>query len=90
MAGSAVLRAVAADASAKAKAAMPKALRQTNNENSAKYFAVGMSGMIFLFILLHWARIIFRRYGRRGTGISGLFNIARGIARYPNLILRRS
>jgi hypothetical protein len=49
-----------------------------------------MSGMIVLFILLHWARFVFAHCGRRRAGILRLLNIPRGITRYSNLILRWS
>lgn len=77
MAGNAVLMAIAARAKSKAKTA-----RQRNNENTAKFFAAGMCGMIFLFILFHWTRFLFKRYGRQKTRISRLLDIPRRIARY--------
>ncbi|TVY49572.1 Ferric/cupric reductase transmembrane component, partial [Lachnellula occidentalis] len=51
---------------AKAKAAkLVKILRQRNNENSAKFFAAAMAGIMVLFILFHWTRIAFKTYERR-------------------------
>lgn len=33
--------------------AIPKKLRQRNNENSAKYFAAGITALITVFIISH-------------------------------------
>lgn len=86
MAGGAVLGAAPA---VRVKATISKALRQKNNENTAKFFAAGICGMIFLFILFHWARFLFTHYGRRRAGISRLVDLPRRITRYSSLTLRR-
>lgn len=54
-----------ADKVAKAKA---KVLRQRNNENSTKFFAAAMVGIMVIFILFHWTRIAFKTYERRRSG----------------------
>jgi len=41
---------VEAAAQAKAKTALAKALRQRNNENTLKFFAASMVGMMVLFL----------------------------------------
>ncbi len=33
--------------------AIPKKLRQKNNEKAAKYFAAGVGGMMLLFVVFH-------------------------------------
>jgi hypothetical protein len=47
---------------AKAKVALAKVLRQKNNENTAKFFAAGMVGMMVLFMIFHWTRFVFKKY----------------------------
>jgi hypothetical protein len=64
-----------------AKAASSRTLRQANNENSAKVFAAGMAGMIFLFILFHWSRFVFTRCGLRRARGSGFLEFLRRISR---------
>jgi hypothetical protein len=32
------------------------------NENTAKFFASGMVGMMVLFMIFHWTRFIFKKY----------------------------
>jgi hypothetical protein len=58
--------ATASAAQAKAKAAaLSKILRQRNNENAAKFFAVGMAGMMGLFITFYWTRVLFKGFERK-------------------------
>ena len=47
---------------AKTKATLAKVLRQKNNENTAKFFASGMVGMMMLFMIFHWTRFILKKY----------------------------
>jgi hypothetical protein len=54
-----------AAAVAKEKATAAKVLRQKNNENTAKFLALGMAGIVILFIIFHWIRIFYNRYGTR-------------------------
>jgi hypothetical protein len=67
-------------AAAKAKAALAKALRQKNNENTPKFFAAGIVGLIFLFMVFHWARFVFKHYGSK-NGSSGLLKVPVRISR---------
>jgi len=78
---------VTAAATAKAKAALAKAIRQRNNENTAKFFAVGMAGLIVLFMIFHWTRLVFRRYESKEKGSLGVFQVPVAISRYPFLPL---
>jgi hypothetical protein len=61
-----------AAAAAKLKAAKvaAKALRQVENEYTAKYFAVGMVGIMALFTIFHWTRFFYKRYGSKQGGNS--------------------
>ena len=47
---------------AKAKATLAKVLRQKDNENTAKFFAAGMAGMMVLFMIFHWTRSVYKKY----------------------------
>lgn len=67
---------------AKAKTALAKLLRQKNNENSAKFFAAGMVGLIVLFMIFHWTRIFFKRYESRTSGSIGPLEVPVRISRY--------
>jgi len=71
-----------AAADAKAKTALAKALRQVNNENSAKFFAAGMAGMIFLFTVFHWSRFALRHYELRRARRVSLLKIPVRVSRY--------
>ncbi len=53
----------AAVAAAKLKAAKvaAKALRQAKNEDTAKYLAVGMVGIMALFTMFRWTRFFYNR-----------------------------
>jgi hypothetical protein len=55
----------AAAAELKAAKVAAKALRQVKNEDTAKYFAVGMTGIMALFIIFHWTRLFYKRYGSK-------------------------
>jgi hypothetical protein len=62
--------AASASAAAKLKAAKvaAKALRQVKNEDTAKYFAVGMVGIMALFTIFRWTRFFYnKRYGPKGS-----------------------
>lgn len=67
-------------ATAKAKA-LAKALRQKNNENSAKFFAAGMVGMICLFMIFHWTRVIFKKYESKHGKFTS-FRVPVAVTRY--------
>ena len=62
----------AAANTAKAKAALAKVLRQKNNENAAKFFAAGMVGMIFLFMIFHGTRYFVKKYESKNGTIPAL------------------
>jgi hypothetical protein len=51
-----------AAAAAKAKTALATVIRQKNNENAAKFFAVGIVGMIVLFMVFHWSIVFLKLY----------------------------
>lgn len=51
--------AAAAAAQLKAARVAAKALRQVKNEDTAKYFAVGMVGIMALFMINHWMRFLY-------------------------------
>jgi hypothetical protein len=70
-----------AGAAAKAKqyAAMAKA--QKLNENTAKYFAAGVLGMVLIFTISHWSRFIYSRYASKGVRKSGLMRLQVSVAR---------
>jgi len=60
-----------ATAAAEAKASavnLMKLLRQQNNEKTAKFFAAAMAGIMVLFIIFHWTRVVFKGYERRSGG----------------------
>jgi hypothetical protein len=64
--------AAAAAAAAKLKAAKlaAKALRNANNEDTAKYFAAGMVGIMAFFTVFHWIRFCNKRYSSKGSSNS--------------------
>jgi hypothetical protein len=66
-----------AAAAAKLKAAKvaAKALRQVKNEETAKYFAVGMTGIMALFIILRWTRFFYKRYGSKQDSSSKVLGL---------------
>ena len=66
---------------AKAQAALAKALRQKNNENTAKFFAAGMTGMMVLFMIFHLTRAIFKRT-KSERGRSTLSMVLVAVTRY--------
>jgi len=69
-------------AAAKAKTALVKVLRQRNNENTAKFFAAGMAGMMVLFMIFHWTRVVFKRYESRKSESISLSRIPVSLSRY--------
>lgn len=70
-----------AGAAAKAKqyAAMAKA--QSLNEDTAKYFAAGVLGMVLIFTIAHWSRFMYSRYASKGVKNSGLMRLQVSVAR---------
>jgi hypothetical protein len=38
------------------------AIVQINDQKAAQYFAVAVAGLIALFTVLHWSRLIYRHY----------------------------
>ena len=71
----------ATETAAKAKAALAKVLRQKNNENTVKFFAAGMVGMMALFIIFHWTRVVFKKYESK-RGKSTALRVPVAITRY--------
>jgi hypothetical protein len=70
-AGSGSAAAAAAAAKLKAAKLAAKALRQVKNEDTAKYFAVGMVGIMALFTIFRWTRFFYnKRYGPKGRSNS--------------------
>lgn len=84
MPSSTITVAAAGDAASKAKITLAKALRQRNNENTAKFFAAGMAGMVLICILFHWSRFAFAHYGLRARR-SGFLHSPRKFSRYCTL-----
>jgi hypothetical protein len=77
----------AAAAKAKALKAAQKALRYSNNLDVAKYFAVGMAGIMALFIISHWTRFAYNKsHGpKRGDSKVGSFIVlTRLVGRFPS------
>jgi len=63
--------AAAAAAELKAAKVAAKALRQVKNEDTAKYFAVGMAGIMALFTIFRWTRFFYnKRYISKGRSNS--------------------
>lgn len=79
----------AAAAKVKAAKAAAKALRQVNNQNTAKYFAVGMAGIMALFILFHWTRFFFKRYGSKQASNSKALGLPLAFTRIVRKVLVR-
>jgi hypothetical protein len=65
----------AATAKLKAAKVAAKALRQVKNEDTAKYFAVGMTGIMALFIIFHWTRFFYKRYGSKQESSSKVLEL---------------
>ena len=61
-----------AAAAGKAKTAAAKVLRQKNNEDTAKFLALGMVGIMILFMILHLTRVFYNRYAIRQSRSSNL------------------
>jgi len=70
-----------AAAAVKAKTAAAKVLRQKNNENTAKFLALGVAGIMILFVIFHWTHIFYNRYGTRQTRSSS-------VLRFPTAVTR--
>ncbi|KAF4625786.1 hypothetical protein G7Y89_g12377 [Cudoniella acicularis] len=58
----------AATSAARAKQAIAKALQQRNNENSVKFFATGMVGLMLIFIISHFCRVLYMRFRSKSSG----------------------
>lgn len=69
-----------AAAAKKSKAALAKILRQRNNENTPKFFAAGIVGMIVIFMIFHWSRFFIKRSESKGVS-SGPLRVAASISR---------
>jgi len=76
-----------AAAAAKDKTALAKVIRQRNNENTAKFFAAGMAGLIVLFMIFHWTRLVFKRYELKKKESLGVFKVPVALSRYSFLPL---
>ena len=79
------------------KAAQKARIAKTNEE-TAKYFAAAFGGLLALFILLHWGRLVSLRRGLRFNGAVKVavwpirhvvFRVCDFASRTPILILRR-
>lgn len=79
--------AATATATAKAKIAAAKALRQKNNENTAKFLTLGMAGIIALFVIFHWTRMFYKRYGTRQSRSSSVLKFPIAFTRSSRRIL---
>lgn len=75
--------AAAAVTASKAKTATlaAKILRQKYNVQSAKYFAAGISGLILLFMIFHWTRVIYKRFEVKISSRPGFLKIPVDISR---------
>ncbi|TVY20703.1 Ferric/cupric reductase transmembrane component 2 [Lachnellula arida] len=82
-------KATAAAAAKAAKAKAKKLLRQRNNENSAKFFAAAMVGIMVLFILFHWTRIAYKTYERRSSGKATFLKFPVRVTRVARSVLIR-
>ncbi len=71
---------------AAANKAAASARRQHNNDMAAEYFAAAMCGLIAIFTLLHWTRLLFSRSHRIPTGLSKPFVVVS--RRLRNLLVR--
>jgi hypothetical protein len=62
-----------------AAAAYARALRQKNNENAAKYFAISIAGLIVIFSIIHWIELTFlhRKAKKDGPKIKKVVSIYR-------------
>jgi hypothetical protein len=65
---------------AKVKAALAKLIRQRDNENTAKFFAAGMVGIMILFMMFHWTRFVIKRHESKNKSI-GLLRVPVRISR---------
>jgi hypothetical protein len=54
---------------------------QQNNENTAKYFAAGMMGLVVVFMIGNWTRVAFKRYESKKKGRIGLLKVLVGVSR---------
>jgi hypothetical protein len=71
----------AAAAKLKAAKAAAKALRQVKNEDTAKYFAVGMAGIMGLFIIFRWTKFFYKRYGSKQESSSKVLRLPIALTR---------
>lgn len=72
--------AIAAAAMAK-KLMAARALQQHYNENTAKYYAAAMAGVIVLFTIFHWSRFLYCRFATRGLKDSSVMKAQVSVAR---------
>jgi hypothetical protein len=52
------------------------------NQNSVKFFAAAMMGVIILFTAFHWSRFLYSRYASREVRKSGPMKVLVSVARY--------
>jgi len=71
----------AAAAELKAAKVAAKALRQVKNEDTAKYFAVGMTGIMGLFIIFRWTKFFYKRYGSKQESSSKVLRLPIALTR---------
>ncbi|KAE8453286.1 hypothetical protein EG329_011353 [Mollisiaceae sp. DMI_Dod_QoI] len=69
--------------------AISKKLRQRYNENSAKYFAVGIGAIIFLFMIFHWTRFLYKQYGLKSSRTIRVLKLPVVFARFARRFLIR-
>jgi hypothetical protein len=74
--------AATAAVNAKAAAALVKVLRQKNNENTAKFFAAGMAGIILISWILHWTGVAFKHHEVKVGQEVGILKSPVAISRY--------
>jgi hypothetical protein len=74
-----VLAAQAAAAAAEKAEEAERALQQILNQRTAGYFTIAVAGLMFLFIVFHWARYAKRRSA--STEASGLLAIPAATSR---------
>jgi cyanate permease len=74
--------AATAAVNAKAAAALVKVLRQKNNENTAKFFAAGIAGIILISWILHWTRVAFKHHEVKVGQEVGVLKSPVAISRY--------
>lgn len=68
---------------AKKASAIAKVLRQSRNEWTNKWFAIGIGAIMALFAIYHWSSLLWFYYGPRGN--STLIKINRYVLRLNDI-----